>query len=339
MTAVPDHPVGVNHGIRVGDGPSLSGHEPIDSHLSHVREICQPAASTRLPESTSAARRLADHLIALHADMLDDIERTRIAHENRLRTLLDQSDHGKGVNPVLPEVTILQGHLDQLRALEHGAELALRRAVRAHYLAGWIKDTVGVGEKQAARLLAAIGDPTWNAKEDRPRRDVAELRAYCGLHVLHSDQHPIDTQLATVGVDGSDPDDQGQGDTQPSPVGGVAPKHQRGRQSNWNSAARMRLWLIATSCIKQSMSPYRAVYDAGRAKYREAVHTRQCTNTIYSPPGHVGPRPVNGCGTRANPELGAPGSPLRPGHIHARAVRLVMRAVLSDLYDAAKERS
>jgi hypothetical protein len=108
-------------------------------------------------------------------------------------------------------------------------------------------------------------------------------------------------------------------------VDGHAPRHEKGVQSNWSDEARKRAYVIAQGCIKATKSPYRVVYDKGRVKYDGAVHEDQC-QTNRPAPGQ------NGCGTKANPELGAPGSPLRDGHVHKRAVRLIMKAVVLDLW-------
>ncbi len=275
----------------------------------------------------------ADALVLIAADVLDDLERTRVATENRLRSLTHEPVDGerggwfgKGLDPEMLEVRRVEAILDGLRTLEHQAELDLRRAMRAHPLGGWVKRTVGVGEKQAARLLAAIGDPG-------ARATVSQLWAYCGYHVLPG-QGAIEAQLTCAG----DPTDQGRLESQCTRVGGgsfgdhpghsgpetqlrragVAPKRRRGMKANWSSTAKMRAFLVAESCIKQMHSPYRAVYDAGRAKYAEAIHAHPCERC--GPAGHPAPA----------------GAALSDGHKHARAMRLVAKAILRDLWIEAR---
>jgi hypothetical protein len=63
----------------------------------------------------------------------------------------------------------------------------------------------------------------------------------------------------------------------------------------------MRAYLIATSCIKQARSPYRAVYDNRRA------HT-----------------------ATTHPDWTA-------GHSHNDALRIVSKAILKDLWLAARD--
>ncbi|MEV7770473.1 hypothetical protein [Kitasatospora sp. NPDC086791] len=263
-------------------------------------------------------------LLALLADVLDDLERTRIANENRLRQLTRDAEdadgelRGFGLTTDVPQVAVVADLVDALGKLEHQASLSLQRAVRKHPLGPWVKATVGVGEKQGARLIAAIGDPYWNTLHDRPRL-VSELWAYCGLHVLPAAGHVLHgthEKLAGGGGKQGDPDHSRSGIH--STPAGVAPTRTRGQRANWSTAAKMRAYLVAESCIKQTRSPYRAVYDAGRAKYAEAVHEVECRQ----------------CGPSGNPAR--VGTAISAGHQHARAMRLVMKEILKDLWHESR---
>lgn len=198
----------------------------------HRRTEAQSCAVSGDPLPTARHHASSNHpspsagLLALAAASLDDIERTRIAMGNRLRAMRD--DHGLASTPEYQRAELIH---DALAAAEHQAILELQRALRKHPLGSWVKRTVGIGEKQGARLLAALDDPYWNHAEDRPRRGPAELWAYCGLK-------------------------PGQ-------------RRQKGVKSNWNAAAKMRARLCAESCIKQSHSPYRADYDRARANWAD----------------------------------------------------------------------
>lgn len=190
-----------------------------------------------------------DYLVlARYGDILDDLENTRMANANRYGALARAGAVGSA------EANLLADLVEGLEHLEHQATLGLSKAMRRHPLGPWVKRTVGIGEKQGARLLAAIGDPYWNAAADRPRRGPAELWAYCGLHVLES------------------------------PGGGVAARRQKGQRSNWNGLAKSRVWLIAGSCVKQVRSPYREVYDKRRAATLGRVHQVECVRC--GPSGH-----------------------------------------------------
>jgi hypothetical protein len=168
----------------------------------------------------------SEALLLIMADALDDLERQRIASENRLRSL----GQVKGLQGSRAEAK-LAVLTDALADLEHQATLELQRALRTHPLGPWVKQTVGIGEKQGARLIAAIGDPAWNYAEDRPRRGPAELWAYCGY------------------VPGQ--------------------KRRKGVKSNWNTQAKMRAFLCAESCMKNRRSPFREVYDRERLKWAD----------------------------------------------------------------------
>lgn len=311
--------------VGAANFPSVQGLR-VAHHVHAAGEHNPPAPASDLAKPLPPPLVLAPNpwtdnngpLLALLADILDDLERTRIANENRLRQLTrDKEDsdgemRGFGLTVDLPQVAAVADLVDALGKLEHQATLNLQRALRRHPLGLWVKATVGVGEKQGARLIAAIGDPYWNTLHDRPRL-VSELWAYCGLHVLPAALPLCDTQGASGSGGKQGNPGQGRTDTQPM-YAGVAPTRTRGQHANWSATAKMRAYLIAESCIKQARSPYRAVYEAGRAKYADAFHQTDCRR----------------CGPSGRPAQA--GTQLSAGHQHARAMRLVMKEILKDLW-------
>lgn len=295
---------------------------------------------------------LADPFLALAADILDDLETVRKANENRLRQLTrtevdkDGEERGFGLTVDHPGVarlaSMVAAMLCESKAvlavgiekpkktagccLEHDAERNLTKMLEKHRLYPWAKAQKGVGDKQFARLLAAIGDPYIRpemARKDgtvepaRPRT-VSELWAYTGYHVIFPADHgPTGTHSRDVGGEQTGHPDQTSDGTQGKHVG-VAPKRARGQRANWSTTAKMRAYLIAESCIKQRTSPFRVVYDDARTKYADAVHDMPCVR----------------CGPAGNP---APaGSPLSDGHKHARAMRAVSKALLKELWRESK---
>ena len=72
---------------------------------------------------------LRDPLLAIMADAVDDLERTRIASENRYRQLTrseldkDGEERGFGLDDSVPEVARVKQIVDGLAALEHQAIL------------------------------------------------------------------------------------------------------------------------------------------------------------------------------------------------------------------------
>jgi hypothetical protein len=243
-----------------------------------------PAQPTGASIPIAVPPELAEHdaWLAFAADILDDLEHVRIANENRLRTLTSHDDDGFGLDETHPDVARLAALVAMLADAEHKAELTLGRHMRTHPLNPWIKGVKGIGEKQGARLLAAIGDPYWNTAADQPRR-VSDLWSYCGY---------------------------GDAATQ---------VRKRGQKANWNATAKMRAFLVAESCMKIRDSPYRAIYDAARDRYKDAIHIKECVR----------------CGPKNHPAL--PGTPLSDGHRHARALRAVAKEILRDLWRASRD--
>lgn len=267
---------------------------------------------------------LADPLLGILAAQHTDVEKARIAFNNRLgqltRTGPDKDGHHRGFGITEDDKLIIASRESAkfLEAAEHGAEVAMRRQLRRHALWPWAKAQIGIGEKTLARLLGMIGDPYIAPEREvrgkvRPSgpRTVSELWAYCGLHVVRAgdvDQQNVDNHPV---------------------LAGIAPRRRRGQKANWSTAAKTRLFVMAEACLKLTgepdknrkptpQSPYRKIYDNGRAKYAEALHLMSCER----------------CGPAGKP---APtGSPLSDGHKHARAMRLVMKEILRDLWIEAK---
>jgi hypothetical protein len=143
--------------------------------------------------------------------------------------------------------------VDALADVEHKATLNLRRLMRLHPLEPWRAAQRGAGEKQFARLLAAVGDPYWNTLYGRPRT-VSELWAFCGLHTISpgGDQTCADTHL-----------------------GLVAARRQRGQRANWSTVAKSRAYLIAA---KMLMCGNRELYDTRKAATADRVEVAAAGN-------------------------------------------------------------
>lgn len=240
------------------------------------------------------------YLLRLQAEIVDDLERTRIANENRLRQLTrteadsDGLERGFGMTDDDPDVRRLRDLVDGLAALEHTAILNLQRSMRAHPLGPWVKAQRGIGEKQCARLIAAIGDPYWHVAEDRPRT-VSELWAYSGYHTLPSSQSTSGAQSDCAGGVN------------------VAARRVKGQKSNWSSDAKMRAYLIAESIVK-SGGPWREMYDGRRKTTEGRTHSVPCVR----------------CGPSGKPAL--PGSEWSAGHRHADALRITAKEILKGLW-------
>ena len=191
--------------------------------------------------------------------------------------------------------------VESLKASEKQATAALESRLKASPFAAWVDRSPGVGPKQAARLLASLGDPAVIASSGAWARQ-RDLYSYCGY-----------------------------GDAEKQ-------VRRRGQQVSWNPDAKMRCHLIVESCVKTLRAPcerpdgqpwaihrdgcrcsvYRVVYDEGREKYADAVHPAECKR----------------CGPAGRPAEA--GSALSPGHQEARAYRLACKAILRDLWREAR---
>jgi hypothetical protein len=287
--------------------------------------------------ATPNGRSLLDPALALAADFLDDVERVKIANENRLRALTraetdaDGVDRYVGLDVSHPVVAQLAAMVDSLAEVEHAAVLNLQRMLRKHPLHAWVKAQRGVGEKQAARLLAVIGDPYWRpeiVREDgtvipEGPRTVSALWAYCGLHVLPAAGQSRTDAHATCasGGDISTGGDSGQRrtDTQTS-TAGVAARRRKGQQANWSTKAKTRAYLIAESCLKQLVKPCRNPGDG------IAVHVEDCACSPYRV-----------AYDRRKSHTAASRPEWTDGHRHADALRVSSKEVLKHLWRAARE--
>lgn len=303
------------HNVIAGAGHHLN--DPTDTAPAKTDPITRPT----LPAPPRIS--LLDPTLALAADVVDDLERVRIANANRLRQLTrteadsDGEERGFGLPDDHPDVMRLAAIVTAMDDLEHQATLQLQRTMRRHPLGPWVKNAKGVGEKQAARLLASIGDPFWNDLHDRPRT-VSELWAYCGLHTLPAGQTTRDDHSAIAGgATTGDPDQND--DTNQSRLVWVAARRTKGKRSNWSTDAKMRAWNVAVSCIKSLDSPYRTIYLERRAATAERVHATPCVR----------------CGPAGHPAQVF--TPWSKGHQHADALRIVSKRVLRDLWRAARD--
>ena len=252
-----------------------------------VKVQTKPIEATPSQESfTSHPNLLADPFLQLAADVVDDSEKSRISNQNRLRQLTrsvedsDGIERGFGLDESHPDVARLAALVDLLVDVEHQSVLNLNRLMRRHPLGPWLKAQKGVGEKQAARLLAIVGDPYWNDSTDAPRT-VSQLWSFCG----HGDP---DRRLKK----------------------GMSQKELLNLGS---PLAKMRVYLIATSCLKAG-GYYQELYYDRKDQTVGRVHSQDCKR----------------CGPSGHPALA--GSVWSDGHRHADALRIVGKEFLRDLW-------
>jgi hypothetical protein len=233
-------------------------------------------------------------MVTFYADLLDDAEAHRLRVTNQMRALVTDPDGSNGFGKGISLPPLEEAKLDRLLAtVESQERLAVGLLQRA------LRE-LPVGEFVTSTV--GLGEKT-----------VGRLLGLIGDPAWHSAEgraRSLRELWAYCGL---------------HVVDGRAPRRRKGQKANWSTKARTRLFVIAEGCVKQKRSPYRAVYDRGREVYADRTHTAVCRNTQRPPGG-------NGCGTSLHPEWGEPGSPWRPGHQHAAAMRLIMKEVLRDLW-------
>jgi hypothetical protein len=244
------------------------------------------------------------HDLGISAKLLNEIEDQRKRNSNRRNMLTrsvadsDGEVRGFGMREDSPTVKMLDEHLAELADQEARMTQRLEAAMKRHPLAGWIKVQRGLGLKQLGRLLAVLEDPSWHPVEERPRT-LAELNSFCGLVPGYRRQRGVPADEA----------------------------HQ------WSAEAKMRLFLISESSVKQRdthcrdagehvetcrCGPYRLVYEQRRAFTADKVHSVVCVR----------------CGPSGSPAQ--PGSPWPLAHQHGDALRYVGKRILRDLWREAR---
>lgn len=277
-----------------------------DSHIPTAGSEQTENGSAAIHVPDSSHQTLADPFLALAADIVDDLERTRIANENRLRMLTraevdeDGEMRGLGMDERDPNVARTAALVDMLAKAEHQAVLNLNKLLREHPLGPWIKAQKGVGEKTAARLLAVVGDPYLNMATGEVRT-ISQLWAYCG--------HGDPDRRKFKGMSQDDLFRLG------------------------NPTAKKRVWLIATAILKAGGGEEKAilaahdhttpaslasVYYQRKAATEGREHATECVR----------------CGPSGEPAQ--PGSPWSDAHRHADALRIVGKEFLRELWIEAK---
>ena len=258
------------------------------------------------------------------AEALYDVERARIASEGRLRSIIREELTSQGRNPneikkpagkkltawaaaKMPSLDIYTLHTDALLGVEHSTELVLKGALRATPFGPWVKAQKGVGEKQAARLLAAIGDPLWNDLAQRPRRGPAELWQYCG----HGD-----------------------------PARSKRPRRGSGSKMEYSPNAKMRARMVAISAQKAGVRKLDGCDDTDGydLEHREAITP---LGAVYlkarvNKAGFIHDKPCQICAGKGKPAESAIGQPWKDGHALAHSLRLTAKEMLKDLFIEAK---
>lgn len=293
--------------------PTPKDQAPVRVQDSATDQRCLDTDRRAVGGAPNPVPALNDGLLDMAAAVVDDLEAVRISNENRLRQLTrntedkDGEERGFGLTLDHPDVARLAALVELLQDAEKKAENNLKYRMKKHPLGSWVKGAKGAGEKQVARLLASIGDPYWNDLHERPRL-VSELWSYSGY-----------------------------GDSRRQ-------VRKKGVKANWSGDAKKRAHLVAKKCMTQLQKPcysvkgddglvshtvhiegectcsrYRLLYDAQKSKYAGTVHPTEC----------------HGCTPKGKPPAEV-GSPRKPAHVDAIAVRALAKEILRDMWHEAR---
>lgn len=236
--------------------------------------------------------------LRLYAEMFDDVQRFRIATENKIRS--------GGVS-----TDVIGATLKHYEMVEHDMKLAMQRCYRKTASTGireWQKSELGIGEPTLAWLLGIIGDVRiaipmrWEGtgKDNRVlvadeshQRSISQLWSYCG----HGD--PLRKKTKGMGQDAA--------------------------MALGNPLTKVLVWKLATACLKAgvresstvAISHYGEVYMKRRAVTQDRLHETPCIR----------------CGPSGKPA--AVGSPWSKAHQLGDALRIIGKEVLRDLWIAA----
>lgn len=291
-----------------------SDHMLSENHDASVaRELSSPPdPAIEVLKSTTQALDLVGADLQILADQINDLETFRIACGNQLEVMTrvgvdaDGKQRGFGM-PKDSAAVMLQAELvENLKRVEDQAVKLLQKELKRSPLGPWVLNQPGIGYKTMARLLASIGDPYWNERHDRPRL-VSELWSYCGY---------------------GDPASQ---------------RKVKGQVVNWSPEAKMRAFLCIEPTTKMlrkpcysvkgedglvietihvegcSCSPWRRIYDAEKARYKDSLHTLECAR----------------CTSKGQPAAPV-GSPRKAAHINQIAIRNTTKQMLKALWIEAK---
>lgn len=245
-------------------------------------------------------------------DAFDDAQRFRIAQGNRLG--FDANGKRTKTAPNLP-AELFSGQYSLIQSVELAAQKELKRAYKNFVpepIREFQKETCGLGEHMLARLLGAVGHPAvaipsfWQPGQP-PEGHVCDFRCKpdSKRHLIHGEPYlRTKSQLLQY---------CGHGAPKRIPKGAS----QEELLWNGNPNAKKFTFMISESLMKQKANPskYRLLYEELREE--KLHHLTECVR----------------CGPSGKPAQ--PGSPLSDKHSHMRALRLVGKQFLRDLYDVS----
>jgi hypothetical protein len=255
------------------------------------------------------------------AEMFEDVQKTRISQENRVRSAtVGAVDY----NPVI-------ANLRQTEDLLSKRLVALYKQVAPSGVVEWQQSTLGVGPHLLARLLGHLGHPRmaepkfWaesidgeHGDDENPKRAVqdgepfermvSQLWQYCG----HGE-----ALRRTKGMSQQDAFRLG------------------------NPRCKMLVHVISGAVVKAQvrkdgedrigLAPLGEFYLSEKVRYRERAHAGPCSGGYVA----AGPAKVVFAKCKIGDRYADAGDPYSPGHVNSIALRHLGKRVLKELWEAA----
>jgi len=242
--------------------------------------------------------------------LVEDLQRVRLAHGNRIRQVLPLLPASvKPPRPFSAWGAFFAASVDTLETEEQRILRLAERLVKENPVGEWLLDQHGIGPALAVSILGECW-PLTRFKSPRC------LWAYAGLH---------------VGPEGK------------------AVRRAKGQKANWSGRLKTRLWVFTTSVIKTG-GPWRTLYDQRKAyevsKTPVSAQNTVSSQSEFEPDTpragaqtgddrHTTDAPSGERGDAQTSLDGHIRGALSKLHIHNRAIRFVQKALLKDLWRVA----
>ena len=262
--------------------------------------------------------------LRIAAEQYGDAQKNRIAACSRVGVKAD-GNPTKNAHLLGIDAEASSAYLDAARNMEKIAKrqmtLAYRQVVPAN-IQQWVKDNKGLGEPSMARLLGHLGHPLI-ARPHHWEDNIAKVQDADGKvpkRILVADEPYIRTKEQLLAY-----------------AGHGAPGRRRKGMTKEEAAAlgnpsvKMLLYLVSCGVKKikePGVSQYRTIYDDERTRY--GIDDKTKTKAENATNSKIHSVECVRCGTKGKPA--EVGTPWKDGHKDAAAMRVVGKAILTDLW-------
>ncbi len=205
-----------------------------------------PRGAAPSPSSWALVRRLADSY--------DDVQRLRIAVGNRLVKL------GRNEQVADSHASVLVALSEDLARHEESMAAAMRAEVHGHIMGDWLVAHRGIAEQSAATIIATLERrPHWSGCRAPKVKDRCDTppdgfdawdgagQPFCRHSTWIDPKHPSSFWKFCGLYPGA--------------------RRERGKTSEFNAYARVRMYRIATNMIRSGNEEYGAIYRQAKQRY------------------------------------------------------------------------